>query len=163
MRVSAISAIEAMLSPAVLITTSAILAAGLSSMYGAVSDRMRIMSAERLDLRSGADGTFEPGSELPRTRERIAEIDTQLGWLLRRHRLLGQAVLFSYLAPLVLVLSVIVIAIAIGTRSSALGVVAEILVIGGAATLLAGLWFASRAIIIAGNAVDYEVKRVMSL
>jgi hypothetical protein len=163
-RVSAISAIEAMLSPAVLITTSAILAAGLSSMYGAVNDRMRIMAAERLDLRSGADGTFgQAGSELPRTRERIAEIDTQLGWLLRRHRLLGRAVLFSYLAPLVLVMSVIVIAIAIGTRSGALGVVAEILVIGGAATLLAGLWFASRAIIIAGNAVDYEVQRVMSL
>lgn len=152
---TAISAIQAMVSPAVLITTSAILAAGLSSIYGAVNDRMRSMTAERLDLRTGADGTFgHPGDESPRTRERIAEIDTQLRWLLRRHQLLGRAVLFSYAAPLVLVLSVIVIAVAVGTHNTGLGVVAEVLVIGGAATLLVGLWFAS---------VNYEVQRILSL
>ena len=161
---NAIDAIQAMVSPAVLITTSAILAAGLSGMYGSVNDRMRSMTAERFELRSGADGGFgQSENELPRTRERIAEIDTQLRWLLQRHRLLGRAVLCTYVAPLVLVLSVIVIAFAVGTHSPAVGVVAEILVISGAATLLIGLWFASRAIIIAGNAVGYEVQRTLSL
>jgi hypothetical protein len=38
----------------------------------------------------------------------------------------------------------------------------EILVIGGAATLLTGLWFASRAIIVAGDAVNYEMQRALS-
>lgn len=161
---AAITAIEAMVAPAVLITTSAIVAGGLSSMYGSVNDRMRSMSAERLDLRTSADGTFgQLGDSAPRTRERVAEIDTQLVLLLRRHRLLARAVLFSYAAPLVLVLSVIVIAIAVGTHSEVVGVAAEILVIGGAATLLIGLWFASRAILVSRDAVNYEVRRILSL
>ena len=133
-------------------------------MYGSVNDRMRSMTAERLDLRTNADGTFgEPGDGLPRTRERIAEIDTQLPWLLKRHRLLGHAVLLSYAAALGLVSSVIGIAIAVGTHNGGAGVAAVILVIGGAVTLLIGLWFAARAVIISRDAIDYEVSRVLSL
>jgi hypothetical protein len=153
-----------MVAPAVLITTSAILAGGLSSMYGSVNDRMRSMTAERLNLRTSADGTFgELGNSLPRTRERIAEIDMQLPWLLKRHRLLGHAVLLSYAAALGLVLSVIGIAIAVGTHNGGVGVAAVILVIGGVVTLLIGLWFAARAVILSRNAIDYEVQRVLSI
>jgi len=161
---TAISAIQAMVAPAVLITTSAILAGGLSSIYGSVNDRMRSMTAERLDLRTSTNGTFgDLGDSLPRTRERIAEIDTQLPWLLRRHRLLGHAVLLCYAAALGLVLSVISIAIAVGTHSVGVGVAAVILVLGGVVTLLIGLGFAARATIISRDAIDYEVLRVLSL
>ena len=122
------------------------------------------MTAERLGLRTSVDGTFgELADGLPRTRERITEIDTQLPWLLRRHRLLGHALLFSYAAALGLVFSVIGIAIAVGTHNSGVGVAAVILVIGGAVTLLVGLWCAARAVIISRDAIDYEVQRVLSL
>jgi hypothetical protein len=161
---TAISAIQTMVAPAVLITTSAIVAGGLSSMYGSVNDRMRSMTAERLDLRANVDGTFgEPDDALPRTRERIAEIDRQLPWLLKRHRLLGHAVLLCYAAALGLVFSVIGIAIAVGTHNGGAGVAAVLLVIGGAVILLIGLWFAARSVILSRNAIDYEVQRVLSL
>jgi hypothetical protein len=161
---TSISAIQAMVAPAVLITTSGIIAGGLSSLYGAVNDRMRTMTAERLNLRTSADGTFERiGDSLPRTRERIAEIDTQLPLLLRRHRSLGHALLSIYAAALCLVLGVIAIAIAVETDDRGVGVAAVILVVGGTVTLLMGLWFAASAIVISRDAVDYEVQRVLSL
>lgn len=122
------------------------------------------MTAERLDLRTTSDGTFgDLGDGRPRTRERIEEIDTQLPWLLRRHRLIGHALLFSYGAALGLVLSVIGISIAVGTHNGGVGVAAVILVIVGAVTLLIGLSFAARAVIISRDAIDYEVQRVLSL
>jgi Protein of unknown function (DUF2721) len=151
----AISAIEAMVSPAVLITTGAVVGAGVSRVASDVSDRLRSMTGERISLRAGEDG--------PLTRERIAEIDTQLGWILERHRLLSRSVLFSYAAPLVLVISVIVIAVAVGTRSQVLGILADIIIVGGAATLLVGLWYAARANINSRSAIEYEVQRVRSL
>jgi Flp pilus assembly protein TadB len=151
----AIIAIEAMVSPAVLITTSAVVGAGLSRLAADVNDRMREMTSERFSLRADQEG--------PLTRERIAEIDTQLGWLLERHRLLSRAVLFSYAAPLVLVLSVIVIAVAVATHSVGVGVVAAVLVAGGAAVLLVGLWYAVRANANSSSAIEYEVQRVRSL
>jgi hypothetical protein len=40
---TAITAIQAVVVPAALITTSAILAGGIATMYGAVNDRMRTM------------------------------------------------------------------------------------------------------------------------
>jgi len=42
---AAISSIQAMLAPAVLITTAAILAGGIQTMYSAVNDRMRHMTS----------------------------------------------------------------------------------------------------------------------
>jgi len=161
---TAIKAIQAMVAPAVLITTSAIVAGGLSSLYGSVNDRMRSMTAERLELRTTADGTFgDPAQALPRTTERIGEIDAQLPRLLRRHRLLGYAVMCSYGAALGLVLSVIAIAVAVETDSEAAGVVAVVFVIAGAVTLLVGLAVAARAVVLSRDAIDYEVNRVLSL
>jgi Protein of unknown function (DUF2721) len=151
----AISAIQAMLSPVVLITTSAVVGAGISRVTSDVNDRMRSMTSERISLRAGEEG--------PLTRERIAEIDAQLGLLLERHRLLSRAVLFSYAAPLVLVVSVIVIAIAVSTRSEGVGIVADILIVVGAAILLVGLLYAARANVNSHSAIEYEVKRVRSL
>ncbi len=161
---TSISAIQATVAPAVLITTSGIIAGGLSSMYSSVNDRMRDMTAERLGLRTRADGTFgNLADEVPHTRERVAEIDTQLPLLLRRHRLLGHALLSIYAAALGLVLSVISIAIAVGTHNGSVGIVALVLVVGGTVTLLMGLWFAARATALSRDAIDYEVRRVLSL
>ncbi len=161
---TSITAIQAMVAPAVLITTSGIIAGGLSSMYSSVNDRMRSMTAELLDLRTSVDGTFgNLADELPRTRERIAEIGTQLPLLLRRHRLLGHALLSIYAAALGLVFSVISIAIAVGTHNEIVSIVALVFVVGGTVTLLIGLWFAARAIALSRDAIDYEVQRVLSL
>lgn len=161
---TAVTAIQAMVAPVVLITTAAILSGALLSMYGSVNDRMRAMNRERLDILTGAGGTLLPASEVPPSgRERLTQIDTQLPMLLRRHRLLHNAVLLLYGGVAVLVLSVIAIAVAVTNRSGAAGATALVLVLAGTVVLLGGLLLAARSIMISMNAIDYEVRRALSL
>ena len=99
----------------------------------------------------------------PRGRERLTQIDTQLPRLLRRHRLLHDAVLLIYAGVAVLVLSVDTIGIAVTASSGAAGTTALVLVLTGTVMLLGGLLFAARSIIISTDAIDYEVQRTLSL
>ncbi len=153
-----------MVAPGVLITTAAILSGALLGMYGSVNDRMRAMDRERLETLTGAGGTLLSAADVPASgRERLTQIDAQLPMLLRRHRLIHNAVLLIYAAVAVLVLSVIVIAVAVTNRSGAAGTVALVLVLAGTVTLLGGLLLAARSIIISAKAIDYEVQRSLSL
>ena len=164
MNPTAITAIQAMVAPGVLITTAAILSGGLLAMYGSVNDRMRAMDRERLETLTGAGGTLLSAADVPASgRERLTQIDAQLPLLLRRHRLIRDAVLLIFAAVAVLVLSVIVIAVAVTNRSGAAGTVALVLVLAGTVTLLGGLLLAARSIMISAEAIDYEVQRSLSL
>jgi Protein of unknown function (DUF2721) len=160
----AVTAIQAMVAPVVLITTAAILSGAVLAMYGSVNDRMRDMDHERLQILTSADGTLLSAADVrPSGRERLTQIDTQLPWLLRRHRLLHVAALLIFAGVAVLVLSVITIAIAVTARSGPAGAVALLLVLAGTLVLLGGLLAAARSIIISTNAIDYEVRRTLSL
>jgi hypothetical protein len=160
----AVTAIQAMVAPVVLITTGAILSGALLAMYGSVNDRMRAMDRERLDILTGTAGTLLSVAEVPPAgRERLTQLDTQLPMLLRRHRLLHNGVLLIYGAVAVLVLSVIAIGVAVTGRSAGAGTAALVLVLVGTVTLLGGLLFAARSIMISMNAIDYEVRRALSL
>jgi hypothetical protein len=160
----AVTAIQAMVAPVVLITAAAILSGGLLTIYGSVNDRMRAMDHERLEILTGVEGTLLPAAEvLPAGQERLTQIDTQLPKLLRRHRLLHNAVLLIYAGVGVLVLSVITIAIAVTASSGAAGTASLVLVLVGTVMLLGGLLFAARSIIVSTDAIDYEVKRTLSL
>jgi len=160
----AVTAIQAMVTPVVLITAAAILSGALLTMYGSVNDRMRTMDQERLDILTGSGGSLLSAAELsPSGRERLTQIDTQLPMLLRRHRLLHNAVLLIYAGVGVLVLSVITIAAAVTGRSAPAGTTALVLVLTGTVMLLGGLLFAARSIMISADAIDYEVRRTLSL
>ena len=159
----AVTAVQAMVAPVVLITTAAILSGALLTMYGSVNDRMRAMDHERLEILTGAAGALLAAAEVPPSgRERLTQIDTQLPRLLRRHWL-HNAVLLIYAGVAVLVLSVITIAIAVTASSGAAGTAALALVLAGTVMLLGGLLFAARSIIISTDAIDYEVQRTLSL
>jgi len=161
---TAISAIQAMVAPVVLITAAALLSGALLGMYGAVNDRMRAMSHERLDILTGADGTLLAVAQVPASgRERLTQIDAQLPMLLRRHRLLHDAVLLMFAGVAVLVLSVVAIGLAVTNRWGPVGTVALVLVLVGTVTLLTGLLFAARSIMGSMDAVHYEVERALSL
>ncbi len=160
----AVTAIQAMVAPVVLITTAAILSGALLAMYGSVNDRMRAMDRERLDILTGTAGTLLSAAVVPPAgRERLIQIDHQLPMLLRRHRLLHNAILLIYTGVAVLVLSVITIAVAVTASSGAAGTAALVLVLAGTVTLLGGLLFAARSIMISMDAIDYEVRRALSL
>jgi Protein of unknown function (DUF2721) len=161
---TAITAVQAMVAPVVLITAAALLTGALLAMYGSINDRMRAMSHERLDILTGADGSLLSAGQVPASgRERLTQIDTQLPLMLRRHRLLHDAVLLLFAGVAVLVLSVIAIGTAVTNGSGGIGTAALILVLVGTVTLLTGLLFAARSIMLSTDAVDYEVKRSLSL
>jgi len=63
----------------------------------------------------------------------------------------------------VLVLGVIAIGVAVTGSSVAAGIAALALVLAGTVTLLGGLLFAARSIMISMDAIDYEVRRALSL
>lgn len=133
-------------------------------MYGSVNDRMRAMNRERLGILTGGEGELLPAAEVPASgRERLTQIDTQLPMLLRRHRLLHNAVLLVYAGVAVLVLSVIAIAVAVMSHSGAAGTTALVSVLAGTVVLFGGLLFAARSIMISMDAIDYEVRRALSL
>src|SRR3984893_18304732 len=160
----AVTAIQAMVAPVVLITTAAILSGALLTMYGSVHDRLRAMDRERLDILTGTSGTLLSAAEVPPAgRERLTQLDAQLPMLLRRHRLLNNALRLISAAVAVLVLSVIAIGVAVTGRSGAAGTAALVLVLAGTVTLLGGLCSVARSIMISMNAIDYEVRRALSL
>ena len=159
----AIRAIEAMVAPVVLITTSAILSGGILSLYGSVNDRMRTMNRERMNILTSETGGLLSVSDLSASAgERLTQIDLQLPMLLHRHRLLKNAVLAVFAAIAVLVLSVITIGVAVTSGSGAVGVAALVLVLAGTSTLLIGLLLATRSIRLSQDAIDSEVKRALS-
>ena len=74
----AVTAVQAMVAPVVLITTAAILSGALLTMYGSVNDRMRVMDQERLEILAGADGTLAATAVSPVTAARYRFPDRKL-------------------------------------------------------------------------------------
>ena len=158
------SAISAMVAPVVLVTTSALLSNGLLAVYGSVNDRMREMTSERLALLSGPDGQFLVTTDLPAvSQERLAEIDEQIPMILRRHRLIRDAVLILYGAVAILGLSVIAIAVAVSAGSESFGSAALGLVLAGTLVLISGLLVAARSLARSNDAISYAVDRTSAL
>jgi len=164
MKLTAIVAIEVMVAPVVLITSAALLFGALLAMYTSINDRMRGMTRERREILTDPTGTVLSATDVPAGgRERLTQIDTQLPMLLRRHRLLHDAVFLIVAGVAVLVLSVIAIAVAVTNRSGPVGTVALVLVVAGTVTILGGLLIATRSIMISAEAIDYEVKSSLTL
>lgn len=153
-----------MVAPVVLITTGGMITNGLLTMYGAVNDRMREMTQERLEILTGSAGELlDPASVPASGRERLTEIRDQLPLMLQRHGLVRHSVLFIYAGLGLLGLSVIGIAIAVQTESEIFGSVALGLVLGGTVVMLVGLTFAARSLFRSADAIRYAVERTSSL
>ena len=110
----AISSIQAMLAPAVLMTTAAITAGGIQTMYSAVNDRMSEMTSEKLTRFTGGDGELLDRHQLSASAAlRVGQIDAQLPFLRQRHRSLRNALQLLYSAIVLVVVTMILIAVAI--------------------------------------------------
>jgi hypothetical protein len=158
----AVDAISAMVAPVVLLTTGGLLSNGLLMAYSAVNDRMRQMTRERIEIRAGPRG--EMLGRVPSVgQERLAEIDTQLPMMLRRHHLLRDAVLLVYAAIGVLGLSTIFIAVAVVLHSENFGRVALGLVLAGTIIMLTGLVAAGMSLARSADAITYAVERTRRL
>jgi hypothetical protein len=139
-----------------MISACAITLTGILSHYAAINDRMRAMARERLGLAGEADIVKEAAM-----RERLNEIDAQLPKLLRRHKMIRNSVLLIYVAVLIFIADMFVIAAA--TMAETLAALALAVFLGGMGALLVGVLLMAMEIRISHRAVEYEVLRVLAL
>ena len=146
--------IQFILAPVVMVSSCAILLTGFLARYAGINDRMRAMTQERLGLlRAAPDDATGSTATDPLVAERLGEIDRQLPELLRRHELVRDSVLVVYLAILVFVASMFVVAVATLTG----------LFLTGTALLLIGVLLTASEVRGSHAAVEFEVTRVLSL
>ncbi len=162
MTLTAVDAISAMVAPVVLLTTGSLLTNGLLTVYSAVNDRMRDMTRERIEIRSGPEGELV-GDISAIGQERLAEIEAQLPMMLRRHHLVRNAILLIYVAIGMLGLSIIVIAVAVVQHSEDFGRAALGLVLAGTVIMLTGLVAAGMSMARSADAITYAVERTRRL
>ncbi len=148
--------IQTIIAPVVMISACAITLTGLLSHYAAINDRLRRMGRERLDLlRVRAADTIG--------RERLAEVDAQLPELLRRLKMMRNAVLSIYSSILLLIVDMLVIALAAVTEMVWLSTLVMVVFLLGMAALLIGVLITAVEIRSSHRAIQYEVQHVLSL
>src|SRR5438132_9819698 len=105
--------IQVVLAPVVMVTSCAILMGGLLARYAFVTDLLRAMVRERLTLPSdfGASELATRRQDDTLHSERLQAIDAELPDLLRRHKLAHDAVLAVYVAVMLFIASMFVIAV----------------------------------------------------
>jgi hypothetical protein len=160
-----IQTIQLIIAPVVMVTACALLINGTLGRYAAVNDRLRLLARERLDLlrRDGDARLAPPPPSSAYASERLGEIDAQVPGLLRRHRLIRNALVLIYLAVLLFLLSMFSIAAASAVHPPVLDVTTLVLFLLGCATLLVGVVVATREVWLSDLALHYEVNRVMDL
>ena len=147
--------IQLVLAPVVMVSACAIVLGGLMGHYQAVNDRLRAMARERFDLVRGSPDAL--------ARERLAEIDHQAPDLLRRHRLVHDALLAIYSAVGLFVATMLAIAIATVSGSLVIATLVLALFLLGTLMLLAGVVLSAIEIGISHRALAYEIERVLAL
>ncbi len=91
--------IGVILAPVTMITSCALLISSLQQRYVNMGDRLRAMHRERFDLFLGShDGGVATAQHDSFVTERLCELAVQVPRILRRHRLIRDAMLFEYVA-----------------------------------------------------------------
>jgi ABC-type transport system involved in cytochrome c biogenesis permease subunit len=153
-----------MVAPVVLLTVGGMLCNGFLSAYSGVSERLREMTRERIEIRTGPDGeVLDVAKVAAAGRERLAEIDHQVPMILRQLQRTRIALLFVYSSITLFALSIIAIAVAVSRESEAFGEAALGLVLAGTVLLLVGLVVAAISLASSADAITYAVDRTRSL
>jgi hypothetical protein len=156
---TAAKTIQLILAPVVMVSACGILLTGMLGHYGTINDRIRKLTAERLEL-----SQLRPaeGHEAL-ARERLTEIDHQVPMLIGRHRQVHHAILLANTAVAILVVSMFIIAAAALSNSSAAGTVALFVFLAGTATVMSSAVFMALEVRSSHQAVSYEGMRVIEL
>jgi Protein of unknown function (DUF2721) len=161
---SIIRTISLILAPAVMISSCAIFLNGIITRYESVGTRMRTMHHERLDLLHGLEDTTS--SDKPAdgfSTHRIHEIEVQLPRLLRRHKLLRNAVLTENSAIAFFVTSMFIIALAALTNSTLIATAALLIFLTGTGALLVGVIITTLELSRSQREVTYEIQDGLKL
>ena len=121
--------IQFIVAPVVMITSCALILNGLLSRYAAINDRLRLMAHERLELLHA-----EHSDRL--NEEHLAEIDHQIPDLLHRHRQTHDAVLLTYCAIFLFILTMLAIALLVTSAANWMASVVLLLFLGAMLALM---------------------------
>jgi len=153
--------IQLILAPVVMFSACSIFVGGVLSHYTSLSDRIRALAGERLDvvraLRADGGGS---GALLV---ERLAEIDAQLPEMLHRHRLIHHALLAVYAAIGVLVLTMCIIALTANVAADWVGLLVFDVFVAGVLAMLVGVLLVTLEIRTSRRSLTFEVQRVSHL
>jgi hypothetical protein len=157
--------IQIILAPVVLVTACAILAQGLLGRYAVVTDRLRALAGERLELlysNHALEGGAGPAEEKLR-RERLALVDNQLPMLASHHKRTHDAVLAVYSAVVLFVADMFAIALVAVYELQWLANLVLLLFLAGTALLLLGALTAALEIRTSHRALQHEIMQVRRL
>jgi Protein of unknown function (DUF2721) len=156
---TAAKTIQLILAPVVMVSACGILLTGMLGHFGTINDRIRRLTAERLEL-----SQLQPAEgHQALARERLTEIDHEVPMLIGRHLLVRHAILLANTAVAILVVSMFVIAAAALGHSSATGTVALFVFLAGTAAVMASAVFMALEVRNSHRAVSYEGMRVVGL
>jgi hypothetical protein len=148
-------AMQYILAPVVMISASAILLNGLQTRYTTLNSRLREMAHERLQL------VLENREPVEYQKERLTEIDSQLPRLLRHYARVHMALMIMYLAILLFIMNMFLIAIAYQSRSPMAANAALTFFLVAAATLLLAILVNMRDFRDSHRLTEFEVNRVL--
>jgi uncharacterized protein DUF2721 len=153
--------IQLVLAPVVMVSACSIFVGGLLSRYTNLSDRMRAMTSERLDLPRRVSAA-EHDSDVLKA-ERLREIDVELPDLAHRHRLLHHAVLAMYVAILILVACMCLTAVSALVPADWIMGLVLVLFVCGVLAMLPGVALVALEVRTSQRALQFEVHRVLGL
>lgn len=158
-----IRTISLILAPVVMISSCAIFLNGLFGHYQTISARLRGMHRERLELLQTVDMSTTAERTFSIIVQRILEIDTQLPNMLRRHKLIRDAVVAIGVAVSIFITSMFIIALATAANSPLAAVIALIAFLLGTGALLVGVITTTIELYQSHREVSYEIQHGLSL
>ena len=158
-----IRTISLILAPVVMVSSCAIFLNGLFGHYQTISARLRGMHRERLELLQTVDMSTTAERTFSIIVQRILEIDTQLPNMLRRHKLIRDAVVAIGVAVSIFITSMLIIALATAANSPLAAVIALIAFLLGTGALLVGVITTTIELYQSHREVSYEIQHGLSL
>jgi hypothetical protein len=152
------------LAPVVMFSACSIFVGGVLSHYTSISDRIRALTRERLDLLRSLQ-TMQDGPDAARAiaLERLEEIDGQLPDLLGRHQFVHHAALAVYGAIGIFILTMCIIALTAAASADWVAVLVFGVFVAGVLTMLLGVVLITAEVRTSRRALQYEVRRVARL
>lgn len=145
------------IAPVVMITACGLILNGLLTRYASIDDRLRLLNQERLNLLE---------LDLSQNRfkaDRLHELDHILPDLLRHHHLVHDVLVLVYLAILVFMLDMLVIALAISTPINWLSQFVVIVFLSGIGILFWGMVLIAHELRTSHHSIQFEVHQTCHL
>lgn len=149
--------IQLVLAPVVMISACAIVLNGIIARYESLSNRVRTLIGERIEILRAAK---ERDVWTDILIERLNEIDTQMPRLMERHRRMRDSVLALYCAIGVFIFDMFAIAGAAQTGEAGPATAALLFFFAGIVLVFIGVVFASMEVRVSQIALQYEVERL---